>query len=104
MSETPEANIKACALLLQKKLDLPENPRFTTREDLASFICPHIQKLLDRDFERLLQLCYRIDLGEERLKRILYQSPVESLAMELSLALIDRQVLKFQTKRKYSAE
>ena len=51
---------------------------------------------------RLLQLCYQIDLGEEKLKAILQHSDVASMAMELSLALVDRQLLKLDIWEKYS--
>jgi hypothetical protein len=93
--------LAACAIDLQKRLALPEVQKYGTREELASLICPIIQRLLDRYMERLLQLCYQIDLGEEKLKNILYHSPVMTMAMELSLALVDRQLLKLHLRAKY---
>ncbi|EON77631.1 hypothetical protein ADIS_1850 [Lunatimonas lonarensis] len=96
--------LAACAVDLQERLSLPEVPKSGTREELASLICPRIQRLLDRDMERLLQLCYQIDLGEEKLKNILYHTPVMTMAMELSLALVDRQLLKLQLRAKYRNE
>ncbi|WP_158859093.1 hypothetical protein [Lunatibacter salilacus] len=96
--------LPACAAILEKKLELPEGASCTSREELASFICPAIRNLLDRDMGRLLQLCYQIDVGEEKLKSILQESPVTSMAMDLSLALVDRQLLKFQLREKYSSE
>lgn len=94
----------ACAAILEKKLDLPESTRCATREELASFIYPAIKNLLDKDMGKLLQLCYQIDLGEEKLKSILQESPVATMAMDLSLALVDRQLLKFQMREKYSSD
>lgn len=96
--------LPACAAILKEKLELPEKVPSTTREELASFICPTIGGLLDRDMAKLLQLCYQIDLGEEKLKAILRDSPVASMAMELSLALVDRQLLKLAIREKYSGD
>lgn len=96
--------LPACAAILEKKLDLPEGTCYANREDLASFICPTIRNLLDRDMGKLLQLCYQIDIGEEKLKSILQESPVATMAMDLSLALVDRQLLKFQMREKYSSD
>ncbi|HSI75557.1 MAG TPA: hypothetical protein VK957_06670 [Lunatimonas sp.] len=96
--------LPACAAILEKKLELPEGASFATREELASFICPAIRNLLDRDMGKLLQLCYQIDLGEEKLKSILQESPITTMAMDLSLALVDRQLLKYQLREKYSSE
>jgi hypothetical protein len=96
--------LPACTALLEKKLELPESTCCATREELASLICPAIRNLLDRDMGKLLQLCYQIDLGEEKLKSILQESPVTAMAMDLSLALVDRQLLKFQLREKYSSE
>jgi hypothetical protein len=91
-----------CAAILKKKLELSGGAPSTSREDLASFICPYIRDLLDRDMGKLLQLCYQIDLGEEKLKAILQHAAVASMAMELSLALVDRQLLKLYIWEKYS--
>ena len=102
--DTNETHLPACAAVLEKKLGLPTGAPCTTREELASFICPAIRNLLDKDMGKLLQLCYQIDLGEGKLKSILHDSPVTSMAMDLSLALVDRHLLKFQLREKYSNE
>ena len=96
--------LPACTALLEKKLELPKGASCATREELASFICPAIRDLLDRDMGKLLQLCYQVDLGEDKLKSILQHSPIATMAMDLGLALVDRQLLKFQLREKYGTE
>ena len=59
--------------------------------------------MLDREFERLLQICYRIDLGEEKLKRILHESEPDQVALDLAQALWLRQKQKVQIRKRYSA-
>ncbi|WP_209332044.1 hypothetical protein [Lunatimonas salinarum] len=101
MNPEEKALWAACAKNLQKQLFLPDTPSSVSREDLAAFICPAISRMLNQDMDSLLQLCYRVDLGEEKLKHILHHSPVACLAMDLSLALVDRQLLKQRLRATY---
>ncbi|MDN3669604.1 hypothetical protein QWY93_09710 [Echinicola jeungdonensis] len=89
------------AQLLEKDLALPVPKGNMDRDGLIKYLEPLIHQLLNRDFEKLLQVCYRIDLGEEKLKEILHESPPEQLSKDLSTAIVDRQILKIQIRRKY---
>lgn len=80
---------------------LTETEEVWTEEKLAKVLTPIIKQMLDRDFERLLHICYRIDLGENNLKKILHESPPETLALDLTLALIRRQVKKIELRNHY---
>lgn len=72
--------------LLQKDFELtvPDEP--LNREQLIKLLTPIVGELLNRDLERLLQVCYRIDLGEARLKHLLHEANPETMASELSEA------------------
>ena len=60
--------------LLRKDFPLAENLSAEALEDLVAAMTPIIQQMLNRDFERLLQICYRIDLGEQTLKKLLHET------------------------------
>ncbi|MEX2593686.1 MAG: hypothetical protein WD426_13010 [Anditalea sp.] len=90
-----------CAVLIHKAFDLPGEKRELSREGLIDMLEPEIRSLLDRNFEKLLQICYRIDLGEEKLKHILQKSNPEYLCKDLTEALVDRQILKVKLKSQY---
>lgn len=89
------------AQLLQKDFELVAPSEGMSREDLIAALTPLVSQLLNREFERLLQICYRIDLGEHRLKKILHESNPETMAAELSEALVDRQILKVEIRQRY---
>ncbi|MCH7409951.1 hypothetical protein MM239_11150 [Belliella sp. DSM 111904] len=89
--------------LIEKDFDLALKEGVDTESDLLEWLKPHVQLLLNRDFERLLQICYRIDLGENLLKKILHESQPEQMVVDLSLAIIRRQKLKIEIRRKYSS-
>lgn len=88
--------------LIQKELNLPVEVSSNTEEEYLKIITKAIQEMLNRDFERLLQVCYRIDLGEEKLKKILNESDPDYLASDLAHALWTRQKQKVEIRRRYS--
>jgi hypothetical protein len=89
-------------LLLKKDFEISKEKEATTKEELIDLLLPIIQQMLNKDFEKLLQICYRIDLGENKLKQILHESEPELMAFDLAKALVERQMLKIEIKRRYS--
>lgn len=81
---------------------LPAEKSEIHEQEAIELIAKAIRVMLDRDFERLLQICYRIDLGENKLKKILHESAPDFLALDLAEALWNRQKLKVEIRRKYS--
>ncbi|GAB3648219.1 hypothetical protein GCM10028791_11580 [Echinicola sediminis] len=94
-------SISESARLLQKDFELSIPGELNSKEELIKLLEPIIKQLLDRDLEKLLHVCYRIDLGEHKLKNILHTSAPERMAYDLSAALVDRQIQKIEIRRKY---
>ncbi len=94
--------IKESTSDFQNLLYFPIKENIVDKEGLAKAIAPVIGDLLNRDFEKLLQLCYRLDLGEKTLNRILLEAPPECVTADLSLAIVERQLLKVFYRKKYS--
>ncbi|SFU04214.1 hypothetical protein SAMN04489724_3557 [Algoriphagus locisalis] len=90
-------------LLLRKDFDLPDKTEEFNEEKAIATLSKVIAYMLDREFERLLQICYRIDLGEEKLKKILHESEPDQVASDLARALWARQKQKVEIRRRYSA-
>lgn len=88
-------------LLLKKDFEISREKETASKEELIDLLLPIVQQMLNRDFEKLLQVCYRIDLGENKLKQILHESDPELMAFDLAKALVERQMLKIEIKRKY---
>ncbi len=89
-------------LFLKKDFELPELAEKLDEKQAILLLSKAISQLLDRDFERLLQICYRIDLGEEKLKKILHESAPDQVSLDLATALWERQKLKVEIRRRYS--
>jgi hypothetical protein len=89
-------------LLLKKDFEISREKEAFSKDELIELLLPIIQQMLNRDFEKLLQICYRVDLGENKLKQILHESDPEMMAFDLAKALVERQMLKIEIKRRYS--
>jgi hypothetical protein len=88
--------------LVTQELPLP-TPQEGFDEGKAVFLLTQaVRQLLDKNLERLLQICYRVDLAENTLKKILAESPPEQLASDLAQALWERQKQKIVLRRRYS--
>ena len=90
--------------MIQHEFDLSPVVIDMTEEQVKKILSQFIGQLLDKNFERLLQICYRIDLGEEKLKGILQESEPKKISMDLAIAIWERQKLKVKIRRRYSAE
>lgn len=63
-----------------------------------------INYLLDHDMERLLQVLYRIDVHEEKVKEVMTTYAVEELAAELAQLVIERLRQKVYYRNKYGRQ
>jgi len=88
--------------LVTQELILPELREEFDEQRAVAVITQALRQLLDKNLERLLQICYRIDLSENTLKKILSESPPEQLASDLAQALWERQKQKIVLRRRYS--
>lgn len=93
---------EATFALVIKDLPLPELTEGFSEEKALEVLTKAISQLMDRDMERLLQLCYRVDLEENTLKQILHEAPPETVAFDLARALWERQKQKVMLRRQYS--
>lgn len=60
-----------------------------------------VEDLMEKDFERLLQVLYRIDVSEEKLKAALAAS-TDNPASVITKMIIERELLKVKFRKKYS--
>ncbi len=88
--------------LIRQDLELPDEALALDENHAILLLSKAVKELLDRDFERMLQICYRIDLSEFTLKKILNESDPENLSLDLAKALWDRQKQKVEMRKRYS--
>ena len=70
-------------------------------EILFKELCTQINGLLQHDFEKLVYILYRVDVDEQKLKKMLeYNSDIPSAEVIANL-LVERQAAKIKTRQQY---
>jgi len=62
-----------------------------------------VEDLMAKDFNRLINILYRIDVSEEKLKEALALSN-DNPASVVTKMILDRQLQKIETRKKYSSD
>jgi len=75
-----------------------EDPNY---QEILSKLIPIVNHLLDNDLQLLMQVLYRIDVNEDKFKQVLAFSKPPELAEKVSRLIIDRQLQKIETRKKY---
>ena len=77
-----------------------ENPGLvlSNLDKLQEWLAREISILLDRDFQHLLNVLYRIDVSEEKVKQAF---AAKYPAFEIAGLIIERELKKVETRKKY---
>lgn len=61
----------------------------------------YINELLINDFQKLVQLLYRLDVSEKLLLQVIHDNPNKDSGELIAGLMIDRQIKKIETRRNY---
>lgn len=92
--------LETIKVLLHKDFEF-EPSKSHSREEMKKELAAFLKILLDKDFERLLQGLYRIDVNEEKVKEILHLGSPENIADDLAELILNRQLQKAITRMQY---
>lgn len=67
--------------------------------DLQTSLAAYINELIIHDFERLVQLLYRIDVSEQKLKQLLREKKGTDAGILIAQLIIQRQWEKIESRR-----
>jgi ABC-type phosphate/phosphonate transport system ATPase subunit len=73
-----------------------------SRETLLQQLKRLVNYLLEKDFGKLLQVLYRIDISEEKLKAALASDEGDPVTL-ISNMILEREMQKVATRKKYSS-
>ena len=71
---------------------------FLEKQDIRNDLIHCIHYLFMHDFSKLVQILYRIDVNEAKLKQLLQEQPQTDAAVLIADLLIERQLEKIKTK------
>lgn len=104
MSDHEMVRIGAQLITKDFGLDDTELADALSIESLESRLTKVVQYLLDKDFQRLINIMYRIDLPESTFKQVLASEEPDKIANSLAKHILDRQLQKVALRQKYSSQ
>lgn len=75
------------------------NLSFNSFEEFRKFIIQKINNWINNDFEHLLYLLYRIDVHEDKVRKLMQEHKGENAAEIITDLIIDRQKQKIKTRK-----
>lgn len=79
-------------------IELPEK---ISREELEAKLAVFINELINHNFQQLVQILYRIDVNESRLKKLLNDNPQQDAGKLIARLIIERQLQKIKLKQEF---
>jgi hypothetical protein len=79
-------------------LDLQETP---TMDTLEALLAENINDMINKDFNALVQLLYRIDVNETKLRGVLRDNQASDSGRLIARLILERQWQKILTRREY---
>ena len=64
----------------------------------------YINDLIQKNFERLVQILYRIDVSEKKIKQLLQSHPQTDAAVIISGLIIERQLEKMRMRERFKKD
>lgn len=85
--------------IVSKDFDLAEN---LSEEQLREAMIKAFEYLVEDDFPKLIQILYKADVDQYKLKELLANNETLSSGAVIANAYLDRQKAKIETWKKYS--
>lgn len=79
-------------------IELPEK---ISREELEAKLSVFINDLINHNFQQLVQILYRIDVNESKLKKLLQDNPQQDAGNLIARLIIERQLQKIKLKQEF---
>ena len=79
-------------------IQLPEQ---ISMEEIQEKLSAHINRLIQQNFEQLINLLYRIDVSEPKIKSLLQLQPGTNTGDIIADLIIERQLQKIRSRRQF---
>lgn len=91
---------KELIILINKELAI-ELPEKIPMEEIQEKLSAHINRLIQSNFEQLVNLLYRIDVSEAKIKSLLQIEPGTNAGDIISNLIIERQLQKIKSRQQF---
>ena len=92
-------------LIIELKKDLQiELAEKISLEEIKEKLTAHINYLITNRFEELATLLYKIDVDENKLRKMLHENTNEDAGNLIANLIIERQLQKIKTRKEFSGK
>jgi hypothetical protein len=95
--------VEAIENIMRGMLDVEASKKYT-HDQLIAMLAVHINELLQTNFEQLVNLLYRIDVSEKKLKQLLSDFPKEDAGTIIAALIVERQLEKINSRNRYKTD
>jgi len=71
-------------------------------EEIKSHLAAYLDNLIQNDFDKLIMYLYRIDVSEQKLKRLLHENQEEDASDIIAALIIERQLQKITFRKNFT--
>ncbi|MBO9682655.1 MAG: hypothetical protein J7502_08315 [Flavisolibacter sp.] len=89
---------------IEQLLDLNRQLTAIQKAEMKEHLLLYMNHLLVHDFNKLIQLLYRVDVSEQKLKELLAANPQTDTAILITELLIQRQEEKIKAKETFKPD
>lgn len=94
--------MKELTQLIAKDLQLNlSEMEFPDEDILRDFLRKQVSYLMDKEFNKLINIFYKLDIDEKKVKEVLALATPETIVDELVSLVIEREKLKIYYRQKY---
>lgn len=79
---------------------IPE--KVLNEDDLLNKMVETVAWMLEKDLQRFWQILYRLDVDEEKVRKILFHPETENVALAIAQLILERERKRLETRKKYS--
>lgn len=90
--------------LISREMEIAITEPAASLDDLRILLAEKFNELIKKDFNGLIQLLYRIDISEEKLKQTLKENKGKNSGELLAEMTIERQLQKIQSRQQYKRD
>ena len=91
--------------ILKKWTNVKRMSPAEVHENLKNLLAYHIQKMLDSDYGRLVDLLYKADIAELKVRACFDESKTANeIAIEIAALYLDRMKTKWKTRQEYNSK
>lgn len=95
-----ESHITEAREVLEKELSMKSH----AGEEWMAILALRINELIENDFGKLIEILYRLDVDESKIRKVLKGQPIEDSGKIIGELIFEREVEKIKSRQSFSGK